>query len=78
MELNPAALLAQFEQARRAAIEATDRFHAATDDDATKELLGRDVVARTEASQRLLLRWLDAESEDNTDNQLARDLLLTR
>ena len=76
MKLDLAALSADFEEARRAAIEATDRFHAARDIDPSRATLWRDVVTRKEASRRLLLRWLDAEAENDPQHRRAGDSLL--
>jgi len=75
MQLDPASLAEAFEEARRVAIEATDRFHAAPEDDPARHTLWRDVVTRTEASQQLLLRWLDATAEDDAERH---DLLSRR
>jgi hypothetical protein len=78
MELSTASLSTDFEEARRVAIEATDRFHAARDDDPARASLWRDVVTRTEASQSLLLRWLDAAALSDDENYLAPDRLAIR
>jgi hypothetical protein len=78
MQLSPASLSAEFEEARRVAIEATDRFHAARDDDPARASLWRDVVTRTEASQRLLLRWLDAAELSDDEHHLAAGRLAIR
>jgi hypothetical protein len=78
MELSPASLSVDFEEARRAAIEAADRFHAARNDDPARASLWREVVTRTEASQRLLLRWLDARAEREDEDHLALAVLAIR
>jgi hypothetical protein len=70
MDLHETMLYEDFQQARLAAVEVTDRYRAAPDDDPYKDNLWRDVVSRTELAHQLLKRWL-AEVE-------APDLALSR
>ena len=59
MDVDHAMLYEDFQQARAAAVELTDRYRAVPHDDPCKDALWRDVVSRTVLAQRLLKRWLD-------------------
>jgi len=51
-------LYEDFQRARMAAVEVTDRYRAAAADDPRKDALWRDVVNQTELAHQLLKRWL--------------------
>ena len=58
MDLRSTMLYEDFQQARLAAVEVTDRYRDAPADDPRKAALWRDVVTRTELAHTLLKRWL--------------------
>ena len=58
MDLRSTTLYEDFQQARLAAVEVTDRYRAAAADDPRREALWRDVVSRTDRAHSLLKRWL--------------------
>ena len=58
MDLRSTMLYEDFQRARLAAVEVTDRYREAAADDPRKDALWRDVVSRTDLAQRLLKRWL--------------------
>jgi len=51
-------LYEDFQRARLAAVEVTDRYREASADDPHKDALWRDVVSRTDLAHQLLKRWL--------------------
>ena len=58
MDLRSTMLYEDFQRARLAAVEVTDRYREAPDDDPHKDALWRDVVSRTDLAHQLLKRWL--------------------
>jgi hypothetical protein len=58
MDWNHTVLYEDFQAARAAAVEATDRYRDTPADDPRKDALWGEVVTRTELSHRLLKRWL--------------------
>jgi hypothetical protein len=58
MDLRTTMLYEDFQQARLAAVEVTDRYRDAPADDPCKDALWRDVVSRTDLAHQLLKRWL--------------------
>ena len=58
MDLRSTMLYEDFQQARLAAVEVTDRYRDAPADDPHKDDLWRDVVSRTDLAHQLLKRWL--------------------
>jgi hypothetical protein len=61
--LNDTIRYEDFQDAQQAAVEVTDRYRDTPADDPRKDALWREVVIRTEFSQRLLKRWL-AKADD--------------
>jgi hypothetical protein len=58
MDLRSTMLHEDFQRARLAAVEVTDRYREAPADDPHKDALWRDVVSRTDLAHQLLKRWL--------------------
>jgi len=58
MDVRNTLLYEDFQRARLAAVEVTDRYREASADDPHKDALWRDVVSRTDLAHQLLKRWL--------------------
>jgi len=58
MDVRSTMLYEDFQRARLAAVEVTDRYREASADDPHKDALWRDVVSRTDLAHQLLKRWL--------------------
>jgi hypothetical protein len=58
MDLRCTIIYEDFQQARFAAVEVTDRYREAPADDPHKDALWREVVSRTELAHTLLKAWL--------------------
>jgi len=58
MDVRTTMLYEDFQRARLAAVEVTDRYREATADDPYRDALWRDVVTQTDHAQQLLKRWL--------------------
>jgi hypothetical protein len=66
--LQQTVLYEDFQNAQQAAVEVTDRYSATPAGDPRKDALWQEVVSRTEASHRLLKRWL-AEVDEGVDSR---------